>query len=560
MTAHQELSGQLGRYVIVRKLGAGGMGAVYLAEDSQLGRKVALKVPHFSADAGNALVERFRREARLAASLEHPNLCPVHDVGEAGGILYFTMPFIEGTVLSHLIEEGKPWPALKAVELVRKIAGAVAHLHEHGIVHRDLKPSNIMLRASGEPLLMDFGLARSFTSQTERLTSIGTPLGSPAYMAPEQVTGARETGPATDVYGLGVILYELLASHPPFEGPLAALFAQILHTPPAAPSSFCPGLNARLDALCLQALSKKPEERQASVEVLASELSSFAQQQTYPRATPIPTLGLAVGAVGMTQPMDPFPPTVAPGHVETQEPPRIPCPKCGKFLRVPETMAGRKVKCPKCGTNMGRLPSARETAPIRDDTIGGLRPRLAATAAQGDAPSDGGPRQPRRNGVWFLAGVVALLAVVACAWITINGRKPGADQQKPKDPLKDMAPREGDPLPKPLARELKNSLDMKMVLIPKGRFQMGSPEGEKDSFENERPQHEVEISRDFHMATTKVTVGQFRQFVRDDGYQTEAERDGKGGDGFDPKVAIHGGLPLASCIGAYTIMLHVKEV
>src|SRR5437016_5748338 len=167
MTAHQELSGQLGRYVIIRKLGVGGMGAVYLAEDTQLGRKVALKVPHFAADAGSAVVERFRREARLAASIEHPNLCPVHDVGEVGGILFFTMPFIEGTVLSHLIEEGKPWPELKAVDLVRKIGGAVVHLHQKGIVHRDLKPSNIMIRASGEPVLMDFGLARSFTSQTE---------------------------------------------------------------------------------------------------------------------------------------------------------------------------------------------------------------------------------------------------------------------------------------------------------------------------------------------------------------------------------------------------------
>src|SRR5438105_3852036 len=153
MTAHQELSGQLGRYVIVRKLGAGGMGAVYLAEDTQLGRKVALKVPHFSADEGSAAVERFRREGRLAASIEHPHLCPVHDVGESGGILFFTMPYIEGTPLSRLIEEGKPWPPLQAVELVRKVAGAVGHLHQNGIVHRDLKPGNILVRASGEPVL-----------------------------------------------------------------------------------------------------------------------------------------------------------------------------------------------------------------------------------------------------------------------------------------------------------------------------------------------------------------------------------------------------------------------
>src|SRR5688572_5224232 len=166
MAAHQELSGQLGRYRILKKIGAGGMGAVYLAEDVTIGRKVALKVPHFDAGTKPAIIERFQREARIAASIDHPNLCAVHDVGQINGIHYFTMPFIEGKPLSALIDEDRPWKPTDAAELVRKIAFALSRLHQSGIVHRDLKPANIMIRAGGEPVLMDFGLARSFAAHS----------------------------------------------------------------------------------------------------------------------------------------------------------------------------------------------------------------------------------------------------------------------------------------------------------------------------------------------------------------------------------------------------------
>src|SRR5947199_1466441 len=161
MPTHQELPERFGRYRILKKLGAGGMGAVYLAEDTRLGRRVALKVPHFTAEDGPAVVQRFQREARLAARIDHPALCPVHDVGEAGGVYFFTMPFVEGTPLSHLIDPQRPWPPLRALALVRKVALAVEVLHKNGIVHRDLKPGNVMVRPTGEPVLMDFGLARS---------------------------------------------------------------------------------------------------------------------------------------------------------------------------------------------------------------------------------------------------------------------------------------------------------------------------------------------------------------------------------------------------------------
>src|SRR5262249_34717197 len=144
---------QFGRYRILRKLGGGGMGTVYLAEDTELGRKVALKVPHFTADDAIA-TERFKREARIAAGIDHPNLCPVYDVGQVGGTPYFTMPYIEGKQLSRWIKEQTVWEPQSAAQLVRKLALALGVMHERGHMHRDLKPSNVLVHSGGEPVLV----------------------------------------------------------------------------------------------------------------------------------------------------------------------------------------------------------------------------------------------------------------------------------------------------------------------------------------------------------------------------------------------------------------------
>src|SRR5947207_8558757 len=201
MSVVTPLPEQFGRYRIVRKLGEGGMGAVYMAEDSALGRQIALKVPHFTDADGPQVVERFLREARVAAGIQHPNLCPVYDVGEVNGVRYLTMPLLQGTPLSQLTGRGRPWEPRRAAGLVRKLTLAVGVLHQRGLLHRDLKPGNIMLLAEGEPVLLDFGLAKSFTSASRRLTVTGQPVGTPAYMAPEQVTAdAAAQGPPTDVY------------------------------------------------------------------------------------------------------------------------------------------------------------------------------------------------------------------------------------------------------------------------------------------------------------------------------------------------------------------------
>src|SRR4051794_15788499 len=177
-----------GKYRLVRKLGQGGMGAVYLAHDTQLDRDVALKVPHLGEEAGPEVLARFLREARAAAKLHHPNVCPIHEVGEVNGAPYFTMPLIEGPSLSAVLRANGPLGQREAAALVARVAQALALAHGRGVVHRDLKPSNILLDARGEPVVTDFGLARVAEGRS-RLTPSGAVLGTPAYMPPEQARG-----------------------------------------------------------------------------------------------------------------------------------------------------------------------------------------------------------------------------------------------------------------------------------------------------------------------------------------------------------------------------------
>jgi len=275
MPSRVQMPETLGRYRIVRKVGEGGMGSVYLAEDTFLGRVVALKVPHFDEEDGPGMQERFMREARSAAILIHPDICPVLDAGQVENIFYLTMPFVEGEPLSRHLGGG-PWPVDRACVLVRRLALAVGALHERGLVHRDLKPGNVMLRPGGEPMLMDFGLARSYKSHSQRLTASGTVVGTPAYMAPEQVKGELHAiSPATDIYALGVILYELLTASLPFEGPPTLVYGQILHADPPRASQRRPGLDLGLEGVCHRAMSKAPAERYSGVADFVVALEPF---------------------------------------------------------------------------------------------------------------------------------------------------------------------------------------------------------------------------------------------------------------------------------------------
>jgi serine/threonine protein kinase/formylglycine-generating enzyme required for sulfatase activity len=273
----RRLKEQFGRYRIVKVLGQGAMGTVYLAEDTQLKRQVALKTPHFEQELSGELLERLYREARAAATLRHPNICPVHDVGEIDGTHYISMAYIEGHPLSAFIRSSKPQPERQILIIVRKLAQALQEAHEHKVVHRDLKPANIMVDKRGEPLIMDFGLARHTRPDEDvRLTHSGTLVGTPAYMSPEQVDGeSTKIGPLTDEYSLGVILYELLTGQLPFRGSMMAVLGQIVTKEAPAPSQIRTGLDPRIDATCLKMMAKHPSDRFASLSAVAEELAKI---------------------------------------------------------------------------------------------------------------------------------------------------------------------------------------------------------------------------------------------------------------------------------------------
>jgi formylglycine-generating enzyme required for sulfatase activity/serine/threonine protein kinase len=284
----QDLPDTFGRYRILKRLGQGGMGAVYLADDTQLERSVALKVPNFSADDRREVVERFLREARAAAKVRHPHLCPVYDVGETDGIHYMTMAYIEGQTLAVQIQSEQFRSEREAAALVHKLALALQESHAHGIVHRDLKPTNIMIDQRGEPVIMDFGLARRAGGQDAALTQSGALLGTPAYMAPEQARGdTAAVGPLSDIYSLGVILYELLTGRRPFEGnQVLQVLNQIQTMQPAPPASLRPNLDSRLEAICLKAMAKRPEDRYATMAEMAAALDEYLKAASRNTAPP----------------------------------------------------------------------------------------------------------------------------------------------------------------------------------------------------------------------------------------------------------------------------------
>jgi serine/threonine protein kinase len=273
---------KLGRYDVVRKLGEGGMGAVYEAHDEQLDRTVALKIPFLKDGVNDPLYPRFLREGRAAAGLRHPNVCPIYDLGQIDGVPFLSMALIHGETLATRVVPGRPMAERDAVAIVRKVALAMAEAHRRRIIHRDLKPVNIVMDEAGEPIVLDFGLARR-DDALSHLTMKGQVMGTPAYMPPEQLNGETERmGPGCDVYSLGVVLYELLSGRPPFEGDILSLAGQVLCDPPPPLSVRRPGIDPKLEAICLRALGKQPEDRWPSMREFAEALGNWSARSRPP--------------------------------------------------------------------------------------------------------------------------------------------------------------------------------------------------------------------------------------------------------------------------------------
>jgi serine/threonine protein kinase len=280
----------VGRYRIVDKLGEGGMGAVYLAEDQQLGRrKVALKIPSgpFSKEA--TLRKRFLREALASARLDHPHICPIYDSGEDAGQLFIVMKYVKGHSLGKLVGPDKLWETDKAVAFVRAVALAIQHAHDEQVIHRDLKPGNIMVSIRDEPMVMDFGLAKILSDESMSQLTHGA-LGTPEYMSLEQWDN-DEPRPSADVYALGVIFFKMLTGRAPFIGSPRKIMTQLAKDPMPTLRQFRPECDAELEAICALGMAKEEKDRYATMAAFADALADYPRRRAEamkPKAPPAP--------------------------------------------------------------------------------------------------------------------------------------------------------------------------------------------------------------------------------------------------------------------------------
>jgi len=288
-----------GRYLVLQRIGSGGMADVWLADDQHLQRRVALKVLHSRFAQDREFVDRFQREAEAAAGLQHPNVVAVFDRGEAEGTYYIAMQYLEGRTLKQLIEAGLA--PEDAVRLVRQVLEGARFAHRHGIVHRDLKPQNVIVDAEGKATVTDFGIARAGVSE---ITQTGSVMGTPHYFSPEQAQGLEVTA-VSDLYSIGVMLYEALTGRVPFEGDSAVAVAmKQVSQPPQRPSSINPRVSPALDAVVMRALEKEPGRRFQSADAFIAALDAALKE---------PGVGAGTAAFA------PLPPVVATPAEELEE-------------------------------------------------------------------------------------------------------------------------------------------------------------------------------------------------------------------------------------------------
>jgi eukaryotic-like serine/threonine-protein kinase len=313
-----------GRYRIVRKLGSGGMADVYLAEDEELGRRIAIKILNDRHANDDSFVERFRREAKNAAGLSHPNIVSIYDRGEAEGTYYIAMEYLDGRSLKELVVARGPLPIPDAIAATRQVLAALRFAHRKGVVHRDIKPHNVMADADGRLKVTDFGIARAGVSQ---MTEAGSIIGTAQYLSPEQARGAP-VDQRSDLYSVGVVLYEMLTGTTPFSGESPVEIAmKHLSDPPRPPSVERPDIPPDLDMIVLRALAKSPDDRFQTAEEMDAELERVSRGAGVTTATADAATAVLSGAelaearTAIVPPRRP-PATTRPGYRYADPPPR----------------------------------------------------------------------------------------------------------------------------------------------------------------------------------------------------------------------------------------------
>ena len=288
-------AGLTGHYALLRELGRGGMATVFLATDLKHDRPVAFKVLH--PDLAQSLgPERFQREIRLAARLQHPHILTVHDSGETAGQLWFTMPFVEGESLRDRLRRDRQLSLDDALRIARQAAQALQYAHDHGVVHRDIKPENLLLTRDGNTVVADFGIARALGAADDQLTQTGMSVGTPAYMSPEQATGDRAIDARSDIYSLGAVLFEMLAGEQPYTGPtVQAILMKRLSEPVPRVRSGRPSVPEAVDLVISRSLAVVPADRYATATQFVQALEQAAATTSGATAVvpPVPTAGMA---------------------------------------------------------------------------------------------------------------------------------------------------------------------------------------------------------------------------------------------------------------------------
>ena len=401
MTDHTDprIGTELGGYRIEAVIGRGGMGVVYRAEDLRLGRKVALKLlaPEMAANEG--FRERFEIESRLAAAIDHPHIIPLYEAGDAEGLVFIVMRFVDGIDLKALLEREGPLPLARALTLVGQVGGALDAAHERDLVHRDVKPANVLVATSGgveasdHCYLTDFGLTKD-TSQNVGLTGTGQFVGTIAYVAPEQINGATQSGP-TDQYALGCVLYECLTGHQPYErdNELDIMWAHLGEDPPSV-TQHRPDLPPAIDAALARALSKEPEDRYESCAAMVAAVRATSAAETVVGRTVLSSKPQAAGAAGETRLSSQPTPAAPAGETRLSSPaPAAPAPAAapargwGSFAAIGVVLA---IAAGAGGAVIGGSSGgdAAEPAPTSVAATGGLSLRFPADWQTQPSPPD----------------------------------------------------------------------------------------------------------------------------------------------------------------------------
>jgi eukaryotic-like serine/threonine-protein kinase len=488
-----------GKYFLMERLGVGGMGVVYRARRVHIGDEVAVKVLHKQLVADASMIERFRREARAAAQLRHPNIVSIIDLSEARGLdapAYIVMELIEGESLRELLLREKRLEPERAVSLMRDICAGVGAAHRKGIFHRDLKPDNVIVLAADDDReretvkVVDFGIAKlNEAAGATVLTQTGVVMGTPYYMSPEQCRGEALDARA-DVYSLGAILYELLVGIPPFmaETPTGLIARHLFDPVPPLPQSA--GASPSLEAVIMRSLAKDRETRQRDAGELAREVREALQA---PPAVTLPAQTIAAQ-------------TVAASEAQSRVEPTDLAPTEGLGAESSGQTAGHET--PVQAAPASTIPAQAQTPPAAVSFVG----KVAPTASKS-----------RRGPLVTSALLVLLLIGGAIVWLPMvnrNEKQPAANQEGGKPT--------GMPTTANPPRTMKNPIGMEFGLVPAGTFMMGSSDADVQrvfeqskrvytdgelSFASEKPQHQVTIREGFYMGRYEVTQAEWQQVM-----------------------------------------------